>query len=67
MSEAEREPISELAHALRTPIAVIQGYAELLIREEDELPADKRRDYAGRIREAAGELRTKLDAAIGRL
>jgi signal transduction histidine kinase len=68
VSTEEREVVHKLAHALRTPIAVIQGFAELLIRDESgELTPDQRRDYAERIRSAAGDLRTALDESLGRV
>ena len=58
--EGERERMRELAHTLRTPIAVIQGFAELLGRE-GELPEEERQKYASRIRAGAQELRDALD------
>lgn len=58
---SERERMRELAHTLRTPIAVIQGFAELLGREGD-LSEEERQKYAARIRAGAAELREALDA-----
>ena len=54
----------DLAHALRTPIAIIQGFADLLARDEGALSADQRREYAERIKNAAGDLRDELDSRI---
>ena len=58
-----REPISDLAHKLRTPIAVVQGFADLLKRDDGRLTAEQRSDYADRILGAAAEMREILDAA----
>jgi signal transduction histidine kinase len=58
-----RELIADVAHKLRTPIAVVQGFADLLQRDDGRLTEDQRRDYADRIIGAAGEMREILDAA----
>jgi signal transduction histidine kinase len=58
-----REPMGEVAHKLRTPIAVVQGFADLLQRDDGRLTEEQRRDYADRIIGAAGEMREILDAA----
>ena len=55
------DPLRRLVHDLRSPLAVVDGFAGLLAR--DELPEDKRADYARRIAEAAAEMRALLDAA----
>lgn len=57
MNEAE---VAQLRHDLRTPIAVIAGFAELLCAD-GTLSEEQRRDYAERIVQAAGELRGILD------
>jgi len=59
----EREPIADVAHKLRTPIAVVQGFADLLQRDDGRLTEQQRSDYAQRILGAAGEMREILDAA----
>jgi len=59
VTEAE---IAQLRHDLRTPIAVIAGFSELLCSDRT-LQEEQRRDYAERIRQAAGELRGILDRA----
>jgi signal transduction histidine kinase len=65
VSTEEREVVHRLAHALRTPIAVIQGFAELLLRDENgDLTPQQRVDYAERIRGAAGDMRVALDETI---
>lgn len=50
--------ISTLSHQLRTPLAVIIGYAELLQHREDE---ETRREAPVRIQEAAEELSLMID------
>jgi signal transduction histidine kinase len=66
MTSEEREAIHQLAHALRTPIAVIQGFSELLLRDDGAATPEQRRDYIERIRSAAGEMREKLDDEVSR-
>jgi signal transduction histidine kinase len=58
------DPLHRLSHALRTPIAVIQGFAELLLRDAGTLTAEQRTHYAGRIHDGAAELREILDGAV---
>jgi signal transduction histidine kinase len=58
------DPLHRLSHALRTPIAVIQGFAELLLRDTGTLTAEQRTHYAQRIHDGAGELRSILDDAV---
>jgi signal transduction histidine kinase len=55
--------IRDLAHALRTPLAVIQGFAELLLRDPASLTPEQQAQYADRIRSAAGDMRDLLDEA----
>jgi K+-sensing histidine kinase KdpD len=58
------EPDSRrLVHDLRSPLAVIDGFAALLARDDAELTEEQRADYARRIRDAAAEIRTLLDDA----
>jgi signal transduction histidine kinase len=64
VSEVPREPLHDLAHALRTPIAIIQGFADLLARDDGSLSGDQRKEYAQRIMNAAGDLRTELDTRL---
>jgi signal transduction histidine kinase len=64
VSGQDRDALHELAHALRTPIAVIQGFAELLLRDDGTLTPQQRHDYAERIRTAAGDLRDELDRRL---
>ena len=59
-------PLRALVHDLRSPIAVIDGFAQLLERGADTLSADQRADYTRRIVEAAAELKAVLDGADDR-
>lgn len=40
-----RELVSNVSHDLRTPLASMHGYVETLLIKNDELSADKRREY----------------------
>ena len=53
--------ISELAHRLRTPLAVISGYAELLQIRDDE---ETRTEAPARIQAAAVRLTTAIDEVL---
>jgi signal transduction histidine kinase len=55
------DPLARIVHDLRSPLAVVDGFAGLLAREDLE-PA-KRIDYARRIADAAAEMRAVLDDA----
>jgi signal transduction histidine kinase len=65
VSGLTQEEARELAHALRTPIAVILGFSDLLMRP-GELSEEDRLMYASRIRSGAEELRTILDDRVRR-
>lgn len=58
------EVISAVAHKLRTPLAIITGYAELLIARDDE---ETRRIAPLRIKEAADHLLAVVDASLASL
>ncbi len=55
------DPLGRLVHDLRSPLAVVDGFAGLLARED--VAPEKRADYARRISDAAGEMRALLDDA----
>jgi K+-sensing histidine kinase KdpD len=64
MSEAvDRAVVRRLIHDARTPLTVIAGFAELLVRDADSLGETGRSDAHRRIHEAALELRKMLDDA----
>ena len=60
---AEPVDVRRLVHDLRSPVAVIEGFAQLLERGTDTLTAEQRADYTRRIVEAAGEIKVLLDGA----
>ncbi len=51
-----------LVHDLRTPLAVVLGFSELLAREPGGL-SEAQRDFVARIAEAAEQLRVLVDDA----
>ena len=50
-----------LVHALRTPLTIVEGFADVLANRGDEMSAEDRAEYADRIHEAAQEMRGLLD------
>jgi signal transduction histidine kinase len=58
------ERLDELAHDLKTPLAMIVGYAELLLARDDE---KLRKEAPARILEAAERLSTALDGLLAEL
>ena len=58
----EHDPVAGLRHDLRTPLAVVAGFAELLGTDRP-LGDEDRRDYAERVLSAALEIREMIDAA----
>ncbi len=61
----DRDPVGQLIHDLRTPLAVVSGFAELLERRGDVLTGDQRAEYLARILEGAREMDQILDRARG--
>lgn len=53
---SERDPIATLVHDLRTPLAVISGFAELLEQRAETLTDEQRADYVARILQGAREI-----------
>jgi K+-sensing histidine kinase KdpD len=51
-----------LAHDLRTPLAIMAGFTELLLTREDSLTPEQRHEYIERTQAAAVEMRSILDA-----
>lgn len=62
MTPLDAAGIARLRHDVRTPLAVILGFADVLALKAD-LSEEERRDYATRIIAAANEIRDLLDAA----
>ena len=54
-----------LVHDLRTPLTLVEGFSDLLVRRADDLPASERDEYVRRIADAAREMRELLDR-VGR-
>jgi K+-sensing histidine kinase KdpD len=53
-------------HDLRTPLTIVEGFSDLLVRRGAELEPEQRDEYAQRIAEAARELRALVDRAAER-
>ena len=64
MSTPEDE-LRTLVHDLRTPLTLVSGFSDLLVRRADELSAPERDEYVRRIADAAREMRELLDR-VGR-
>ncbi len=64
-TEPDADAVRRLCHDLRSPLAVVEGFAALLARDEGALTAEQRSDHLRRIADAAAELRERLDAAEG--
>ena len=60
MSTADEE-LRTLVHDLRTPLTLVSGFSDLLVRRADDLPAPEREEYLLRIADAAREMRELLD------
>jgi signal transduction histidine kinase len=56
------ERLVALVHDLRTPLTIVQGFADLLARRGATLSEDERNEYVARIAAAAGEMKAILDA-----
>jgi signal transduction histidine kinase len=56
------ERLVALVHDLRTPLAIVLGFAELLAKRGDELAPAERHEYVERLSVAATEMRDLLDA-----
>jgi signal transduction histidine kinase len=59
------EELRTLVHDLRTPLTLVSGFSDLLVRRADDLPAPEREQYLRRIADAAREMRELLDR-VGR-
>jgi len=54
--------LGPLVHALRTPLTIVEGFADALARRGDQMSDDERAEYVERIHDAAREMRELLDA-----
>ena len=59
------DELQTLVHDLRTPLTLVSGFSDLLVRRADDLPAPEREEYLRRIADAAREMRELLDR-VGR-
>ena len=57
----EDEQLRKLVHDLRTPLTVVSGFAELLVRRGAELDQAQREEYLSRIVDGTREMRAILD------
>jgi signal transduction histidine kinase len=55
------ERLGRLVHDLRTPLTIVQGFAELLDRGAATLDEERRSEYLGRIAQAGREMKEILD------
>jgi len=60
------DDLRSLVHDLRTPLTIVEGFSDLLVRRGAELEPEQRDEYAQRIAEAARELRDLVDRAAAR-
>jgi K+-sensing histidine kinase KdpD len=63
---AAGDELLTLVHDLRTPLTIVEGFSDLLVRRGAELEPEQRDEYAQRIAEAARELRELVDRAAAR-
>jgi len=59
------DELRSLVHDLRTPLTLVEGFSDLLVRRAEDLPASERDEYVRRIADAAREMRELLDR-VGR-
>jgi signal transduction histidine kinase len=55
------DELRKLAHDLRTPLTVVEGFARMLQRGEGKLSPEDRTEFLSRILEAAGQMGEILD------
>ncbi len=61
MSDGDDERLVTLVHDLRTPLTIVQGFADLMARRGATLSDEQREEYVSRIAAAAGEMKAILD------
>jgi len=61
MSDGHDERLVSLVHDLRTPLTIVQGFADLLSRRGVSLSDEQRQEYVDRIAAAAAEMKSILD------
>jgi signal transduction histidine kinase len=55
------ERLRTLVHALRTPLTIVEGFADALGKRGEEMSREERAEYVERIGDAAREMRELLD------
>jgi signal transduction histidine kinase len=61
MSDGHDARLVSLVHDLRTPLTIVQGFADLLSRRGATLTEEQREEYVTRIASAASEMKAILD------
>ncbi|MCW3039748.1 MAG: hypothetical protein JWM31_1653 [Solirubrobacterales bacterium] len=56
------ERLVRLVHDLRTPLTIVGGFADLILRRGDALSPEERADYLARLAQGARDMRAILDA-----
>ena len=60
---AEPDRLGELVHGLRTPLTIVEGFADALAARGERMDVAERTEYVERIGDAAREMRELLDNA----
>ena len=60
-AEGDDRRLTTLVHALRTPLTIVEGFADALARRGEEMSREERAEYVERIGDAAREMRELLD------
>jgi len=61
VSAHDDDAMRRMVHDLRTPLAIVAGFAELLERRAGQLTAEQQAEYLQRIRESAARMGEMLD------
>jgi K+-sensing histidine kinase KdpD len=62
-AEGGDDRLGWLVHALRTPLTIVEGFADALSSRGAQMSEEERAEYLERIGEAAREMRDLLDGA----
>jgi protein-histidine pros-kinase len=61
LDRLRNEFVAIVAHDLRTPMAIMSGYANLLLQQWPGLEDEEKQTYVGRIEQTAGRLKALVD------